>query len=253
MSPPPHSRRTRPHAPVRGGATEASYASRTLQALELLTFNDLSCPQLAATLQIHPRTARRLLQRLEADGYIEQSFDSRRRYRATLRVAALGSQVIAHHKPPRVAARYVAELRAATGAVAHLFIPSYRGVVCAVHCDDRAATSRPEPALRELVPAHATAAGKVLLAFRQRWRDSVLTQPLPRYTDTTITSALQLDRAATDTRARGYAVDDGEHEDGALWIAAPSSWAKTFRRHSRSRVRDPTLSHAMSMHWPNTS
>jgi DNA-binding IclR family transcriptional regulator len=203
------------------GATEAYYASRTLQALELLTFNDLSCPQVAATLQIHPRTARRLLLRLVADGYVEQSFDSRRRYRATLRVAALGSQLIAHHKLPRVAARHVAELSAATGAVAHLFIPSYRGVVCVVHRDDCAPTSLPQPALRELLPAHATAAGKVLLAFRQSWRDSILTQPLPRYTETTITSALQLDRAATETRARGYAIDDGEYADGVFGIAAP--------------------------------
>jgi DNA-binding IclR family transcriptional regulator len=221
VSPPPHAQRTRPNAPVPAGATEAYYASRTLQALEVLSFNDLSCPQVAATLQIHPRTARRLLLRLEADGYIEQSFDSRRRYRATLRLAALGAQLIAHHKLPRVGARHVAELRAATGAVAHLFIPSYSGVVCVVHCDACTPTSRPEPALRELLPAHATAAGKVLLAFRHSWRDSILTQPLPRYTDTTITSALQLDRAATETRARGYATDDGEYEDGMFGIAAP--------------------------------
>jgi len=211
----------RPNAPVPAGATEAYYASRTLQALEVLTFNDLSCPQVAATLQIHPRTARRLLLRLVADGYIEQSFDSRRRYRATLRVAALGSQLIAHHKLPRVAARHVAELSAATGAVAHLFIPSYCGVVCVVHCDGRVPTALPEPALRELLPAHATAAGKVLLAFRQSWRDSILTQPLPRYTDTTITSALELDRAATEARARGYAIDDGEYDAGVFGVAAP--------------------------------
>jgi DNA-binding IclR family transcriptional regulator len=221
VSPPPHSRRTRPNARVPAGATEAYYASRTLQALEVLTFNDLSCPQVAATLQIHPRTARRLLLRLAADGYIEQSFDSRRRYRATLRVAALGAQLIAHHKLPRVATQHVAELHAATGAVAHLFIPSYRGVVCVVHCDDRGPTAVPQPALRELLPVHATAAGKVLLAFRQSWRDSVLTEPLPRYTDTTMTSALQLDRAATETRARGYAIDDSEYQDGVFGIAAP--------------------------------
>jgi DNA-binding IclR family transcriptional regulator len=219
MSRLPDSERMRPHTPVRARATEAYYASRTLQALELLTFNDLSCPQVAATLQIHPRTARRLLGRLAADGYIEQTFDSRRRYRATLRLAALGSQLIAHHELPRVAARHVAQLRATTGAVAHMFIPSYRGVACVVHCETSA--SQPERALREVLPAHATAAGKVLLAFRQSWRDSILTQSLPRYTDATITSAPQLDRVATETRARGYAVDDGEYEDGVFGVAAP--------------------------------
>jgi DNA-binding IclR family transcriptional regulator len=36
-----------------------------------------------------------------------------------------------------------------------------------------------------------------------------------------MTSAPQLDRAATDTRARGYAIDDGEYEDGVFGVAAP--------------------------------
>jgi DNA-binding IclR family transcriptional regulator len=47
---------------------------------------------------------------------------------------------------------------------------------------------------------------------RQAWR---------YYTDTTMTSALQLDRAATETRARRYPIDDGEYECGVFGIAAP--------------------------------
>jgi DNA-binding IclR family transcriptional regulator len=201
--------------------TEAYYASRTLQALELLTFNDLSCPQLAAALEVHPRTARRMLVRLAADGYIEQTFDSRRRYRATLRLAALGCHVIAHAELPRIAAPHVAELHTTTAAVAHLMIPSYRGVACVVHCHERCAGGPPEPMLRELLPAHATAAGKVLLAFRQPWRDSVLAERLPRYTERTITSPFDIESAATEIRARGYALDDGEYRSATLGIAAP--------------------------------
>jgi DNA-binding IclR family transcriptional regulator len=141
--------------------SEAHYACRTLQALELLTFNDLSCPQVAAALQVHPRTARRLLYRLAADGYIEQTLDSRRRYSATLRLAALGSQVIAHAQLPRVAALFVTLLHSTTGATAHLFIPSYGGVACVVHRDELCPEDAPAPALRELLPAHATAPGKL--------------------------------------------------------------------------------------------
>jgi DNA-binding IclR family transcriptional regulator len=207
--------------PIRQAPTEAYYASRTLRALELLTFNDLSCPQVAAVLQIHPRTARRLLLRLAADGYIEQTCDSRRRYRATLRLVALGCQVIAHAELPRTAAPHVAELHASTGAVAHLVIPSYRGAACVVHSDDPSPRQPPEPMLRELLPAHATAAGKVLLAFRPPWRDSVLAKPLRRYTEATITSPRDIECAATEIRTRGYAVDDGEYRSETLGIAAP--------------------------------
>jgi DNA-binding IclR family transcriptional regulator len=115
----------------------------------------------------------------------------------------------------------VAQLYATTGAVSHLFIPSYRGVACVVHCDGSRRGRCPEPMLRELLPAHATAAGKVLLAFRQPWRDSVLANALPRYTDATVTCRLDIERNATHTRARGYAIDDGEYQYGVLGIAAP--------------------------------
>jgi DNA-binding IclR family transcriptional regulator len=164
--------------------------------------------------------ARRLLLR-EADGYIEQTFDSRRRYRATLRLAALGCQVIAHAQLPRTAAPYVALLHRTTHATAHLFIPSYTGVACVVHCDDRCSDAPPARALRELLPAHATAPGKLLHAFRQAWRNNVLARGLRRYTDATLTAPADIERAATEIRARGYAIEKDEYRRGWLTIAAP--------------------------------
>ena len=41
-------------------STEAYFVTRTMRALELLAFGPLSVPQLAETMQIHPRTARRI-------------------------------------------------------------------------------------------------------------------------------------------------------------------------------------------------
>ena len=114
-------------------------------------------PPARSALQIHVRTARRLLARLAADGYIEQTFDDRRRYRATLRLAALGAQVIAHAQLPRIATPFVANLHAQTGIAAHLIIPSYHCVACIVHCHAHHKHAPPEPMLRELLPAHATA------------------------------------------------------------------------------------------------
>jgi DNA-binding IclR family transcriptional regulator len=63
--------------------------------------------------------------------------------------------------------------------------------------------------------------GKVLLAFRQPWRDSVVAGGLRRYTERTITAPLDIERAATEIRTRGYAIDDGEHRSGTLGVAAP--------------------------------
>ena len=72
---------------------EALYVARTMQVLELLAFQPLSAPQVAATLQIHPRTARRLLVRLHEEGYVTRSDDARRRYTPSMRVVALAGQI----------------------------------------------------------------------------------------------------------------------------------------------------------------
>jgi DNA-binding IclR family transcriptional regulator len=81
----------------------AYYAARTMRALELLVFGEHSGPELAETLGIHRRTARRLLSELAADDYLTQ--DRHRRLRATRRLAALGRQAVAQHPFPRLAAR----------------------------------------------------------------------------------------------------------------------------------------------------
>ena len=72
---------------------EALYVARTMQVLELLAFQPLSAPQVAATLQIHPRTARRLLVRLHEEGYVTRSDDARRLYAPSMRVVALAGQI----------------------------------------------------------------------------------------------------------------------------------------------------------------
>jgi DNA-binding IclR family transcriptional regulator len=197
---------------------EALYVARTMQVLELLAFQSLSAPQVAATLQIHPRTARRILVRLHQEGYLTRSDDARRRYTPTLRVVALAAHIAARSSFAVRALPFVAQLHEETGADAHLAVPSYLSVLCMVHASG-ACGARVHP--RELLPAHCTAAGKALLAWRRPWRDSVLGHELERRTDRTIVDAARLAREADATQARGYAVEIGELQDGVRGVAAP--------------------------------
>ena len=199
-------------------APEALYVARTMQVLELLAFQPLSAPQVAATLQIHPRTARRLLVRLHAEGYLTRGDDARRLYMPSMRVVALAGQIAAHSPLTVHALAAVASLYEETGADTHLAVPSYLSALCVVHadsaCDARARA-------RELVPAHCTATGKALLSWRQRWRDSVLDHPLERHTELTVVDRAALARDADATRARGYAAEGGEFAEGVCAVAAP--------------------------------
>src|SRR5215207_5744994 len=73
---------------------EAWHVTRTLRAMELLAIEPRSAPELADGLGVHVRTARRILKRLESEGYVSVSGDRRRRYRPTMRVVALAGQVV---------------------------------------------------------------------------------------------------------------------------------------------------------------
>jgi DNA-binding IclR family transcriptional regulator len=199
-------------------APEALYVARTMQVLELLAFQPLSAPQVAASLQIHPRTARRLLVRLHAEGYLTRSDDARRLYMPSMRVVALAGQVAARSPLTVGALPAVARLHEETGAAAHLAVPSYLSALCVVHADG-ACPARAHA--RELVPAHCTASGKALMGWRQGWRDSVLDHPLERHTDRTLVDRPALAREADATRARGYATEVEEFEAGVHAVAAP--------------------------------
>jgi DNA-binding IclR family transcriptional regulator len=199
---------------------EAWHVVRTLRALELLAVAPRSAPELAAGLQAHVRTARRILKRLESEGYVYLGDDPRRRYRPTMRIVALAGQVVARAELTQSAVPYVTALRDELGEDCHLCVPSYVSALCLVHASAQRGNSC-RPHLRELVPCHCTASGKALLAWRERWRDAVLAQPLDSFTERTLTGPEALRRHLAHTVARGYAIEDREHDPDTRGIAAP--------------------------------
>jgi DNA-binding IclR family transcriptional regulator len=86
-------------------------------------------------------------------------------------------------------------------------VPSYRAVLCLVQ---RAGHWDARPHRRELVPAHASAGGKVLLGHRE---DSV--------TERTIVDADALRADCAACVERGVACETGEYRPGLESIAAP--------------------------------
>lgn len=199
-------------------ATEAWHVTRTMRAMELLAVRPRSAPELAEALGVHVRTARRVLKRLDSEGYVTLGDDHRRRYRPTMRIVALAGQVVERAELTQVALPDVEALRGELGESVHLSVPSYLSVLCLVHGAHEGVV---EPRLRELVPCHCTATGKALLAWRDIWRGAVLTQPLERHTERTLTEPKLLIAELERTCARGYAVERGEFRADARAIAAP--------------------------------
>ena len=179
-----------------------------------------SAPELADALGVHVRTARRVLKRLDSEGYVALTDDRRRRYRPTMRVVALAGQVVERAELPATALPHVTALREQVGASCHLCVPSHLFALCLVH-DEGGGGGACRPHLRELVPCHCTAAGKALLAWRESWRDAVLEQPLASFTERTNVGPESLRRELARTVARGYSVEDREYEPDTRGLAAP--------------------------------
>jgi DNA-binding IclR family transcriptional regulator len=199
-------------------ATEAFFASRSMQALEVLAFGPATATRVAEELQVHSRTARRLLNRMVHDGWLVRRDGPRPTYTPTMRIVALAAQ-LAHRAPlVRHARELAAELQAGTGATVHLAVPSYRSALRLVHVTGLADVT---PDARDLAPAQAVAAGKLLLAFREPWRDVVLAGPLAAVTERTLTDPATLRADLDAISARGYAIEDGEFRAGVRALAAP--------------------------------
>ena len=99
----------------------------------------------------------------------------------------------------------------------HLVVPCYRSTLRLARAQD----ARVATAMRDLSPAHATAAGKVLLAYRPQWRDAVLSAPLRAVANGTIVDPERLRRHLGRVQQHGYAIEDEELLPGVRAVGAP--------------------------------
>lgn len=199
-------------------ATEAFFASRAMQALEVLAFGPSTATQVANELQVHPRTARRLLNRMVHDGWIVRRDGPRPTYTPTMRIVALAAQLAQRAPLVRHALELAEELYDGPGEAVHLAVPSYRSALRLIR-----ATPRAEGVLaaRDLAPANAIAAGKLLLAFRDPWREVVLASPLTPVTEHTLTEPAALRADLARALERGYALEEEEYRPGVRALAVP--------------------------------
>src|SRR5260370_39510255 len=191
---------------------------RAFNVLDALAEADteLGTNEIARRTGINASSVSRLLGTLVAGGLVEHVQDSGR-YRLGLRLLQLGNVVLARLDLRQIARPHLQALVESTGETATLSAP---GELDAVTVDFAQSLSSVQGVARLGRPsvAHATATGKVLLAFGHR---SVPPGPLKAYTDRTITQRAALAAELEAIRARGHAYNFAEREDALHAIAAP--------------------------------
>jgi DNA-binding IclR family transcriptional regulator len=191
---------------------------RALAVLDVLadTDTELGTNEIARRTHINPSTVSRLLATLVASGLVEHVTPSGR-YRLGLRLLELGNIVLARLDLRQIARPHLQALVETTGETATLSAPGERDAITVDFVQSPSSVQGVARLGRPSI-AHATATGKVLLAFGER--------PLPpgtlkTYTSKTITNRAALSAEVDEVRERGYAMNCGEREDDLHAIAAP--------------------------------
>jgi len=183
--------------------------------------DDLGTNELARQTGINASTVSRLLATL-VDGRIVEHVQETGRYRLGPRLLQLGGVVHERLDLRRLAAPRLRELVRATGETATLSVAGERDAVTVDFLQSRASVQSVAHVGRQSV-AHATAVGKVLLAFGGR---PLPPGPLKAYTEHTITQRAALVAALERVREQGYAENLRERDADLHAVAAPVTGAR---------------------------
>lgn len=196
--------------------------ARTLDVLEVLARHDaLGLTEIAEQAQIPHNTAHRLLATLVSRGYVRRAPDSKR-YQLGHAAARLGAGLGRLDGPLRAAARPSME---AVHKVCHestnlVVLDGNHVVYVDQIAGDGSMRMFAEPGAR--VPAHASGAGKAMLAMLAPEEvDALLDTALERFTDHTIVDHQMLHTELAAIRQAGFALDREEYELAVSCVAAP--------------------------------
>jgi len=212
-----------PRDPLATGA-ESSLKSLTkvMRVLDVFSTVDraLSLADIGQRTGFPKSTAHRLLAAMREAGLLDQDRE-RDRYRLGMKLFELGNIVLANMELHREARPFVDALTRQSGQAVHLAVfDGHRALV--IHRADASPEKGQPTALIEQAPVHCTSVGKAILAFQSPTTiDRVIAVGLVRYTDATVTDPDQLRAQLAEIRARGYALDEGEHQPGVRCVAAP--------------------------------
>jgi DNA-binding IclR family transcriptional regulator len=173
--------------------------------------------QLGRAVGLPKSSVHRLLASLLSRGLVQQ--DERGGYEPGIGLVALG--LGAQERDPLVsAARPVLEVEAAATGETVFLVAARSGRLVVLDKAEGTGFLRASPQVGSAVPVHATAVGKLFLAFGGAPR---LRAPLERFTEHTPANLAELERAVARARRDGTATSREEWLPGLCVIAAPIS------------------------------
>jgi IclR family acetate operon transcriptional repressor len=205
-------------AQLSGGPRPVASVARALALLDELAASDagLGVNELARRISVNPSTASRLLATLETAGMVQREHHGP--YRLGLQLVTLADRVLSRLDLQTLARPVLVELMQRTGETATLSMPGEREAITVDSIPSRSSVVSMARLGRPSI-SHATAVGKVMLAFGGG--ELPHERDLVSLTDRTITDRRALAAEVAAVRERGYGTVFGEREQDVNAIAAP--------------------------------
>ncbi|GAA3606253.1 IclR family transcriptional regulator [Kineosporia mesophila] len=175
----------------------------------------LRLTEISSSVQLSRGTAHGILRTLNDVGFVDQDRVTGK-YLLGAGLAALGGGLVDPNELRARSMNWADPLAARTGEAVRVVVPE-GGDARVVHYVFRPDHSAQKADVGAVLPGHATALGKVLLAFHPVAVQDVLTF----YTARTLITRSALTAELTRIRRQGWAVERGEHQMDMAGIAAP--------------------------------
>jgi len=211
-----------PHSKTLVSPYRVQVLDRALAILDELGSQRGECSlvELSHTLGLHKSTVHRLIMVLDRHRLIEKNPQTGR-YRLGLKLFELGSRAIGGTDLREHSRPHLSRVMYETEETVHFCILD-QGEVLYVEKMEPQRSVRMASSVGRRAPAHCTAVGKAILAeLAETEVDDVVRQRgLRSMTRKTVATPGQLRAELNAIRARGYAIDDEEHEEGVRCVGA---------------------------------
>jgi DNA-binding IclR family transcriptional regulator len=197
--------------------------SKALNVIDIMAdaYNGVGVTAVANSLGIAKSSAHRLLTTLEKAGYVKTN-ELTGRYHLTFKIFEAGSKLLRGKGFNEHVSFLLEQLSLKTNCLVKMCVEENFNMLCVYRINARQ-VFRMDLSTGTHLPLHCTGVGKAFLASLNEdelsWYLRYIT--FERFTPSTITTADRLMKEIKLCKARGYAVDRGEHSEEVWGIAAP--------------------------------
>ena len=193
-------------------------AAKILAALQ--GSRHLGISDLGTVLDLPPSTVHGIVKSLQAHGLVVKEPHGQR-YMLGPTLLQLSNVYLDTLDVRARAMRWTGDLAERTGMAVRMGVEFFSEVIV-IHHEPRPDGTRQMPETGLTIPAHASALGKVLLAYRPAFKEIVVAKgPLRSLTAETITDTDELDKALSEVLATGWALEEEEAVLGESSVAVP--------------------------------